>query len=182
MLQAMNTGHDGSMTTVHADTPRDAISRLEQMIGMASYADDNCQHPPSDHHRHPDHPAAYTRLSDGNHHAVHSGCAFSLQSLRDSLLRQTPSATFPASSRPSMFCQLSARFMAFFSVSLQRFREQSTCSVPGAHTLDECDAVHLQELVLGQDLKLFVSVTTLSSSRSRAQAFEYALVPQWRPR
>ena len=35
MLQAMNTGHDGSMTTVHANTPRDAISRLEQMIGMA---------------------------------------------------------------------------------------------------------------------------------------------------
>jgi len=35
MLQAMNTGHDGSMTTVHANTPRDALSRIEQMIGMA---------------------------------------------------------------------------------------------------------------------------------------------------
>ncbi|WP_214474169.1 CpaF family protein [Mesorhizobium sp. dw_380] len=35
MLQAMNTGHEGSMTTVHANTPRDAISRLEQMVGMA---------------------------------------------------------------------------------------------------------------------------------------------------
>jgi pilus assembly protein CpaF len=35
MLQAMNTGHDGSLTTVHANTPRDALSRLEQMIGMA---------------------------------------------------------------------------------------------------------------------------------------------------
>jgi pilus assembly protein CpaF len=35
MLQAMNTGHDGSMTTVHANTPRDAIRRIEQMIGMA---------------------------------------------------------------------------------------------------------------------------------------------------
>jgi pilus assembly protein CpaF len=35
MLQAMNTGHDGSMTTIHANTPRDALSRLEQMIGMA---------------------------------------------------------------------------------------------------------------------------------------------------
>jgi pilus assembly protein CpaF len=31
----MNTGHDGSMTTVHANTPRDALSRIEQMIGMA---------------------------------------------------------------------------------------------------------------------------------------------------
>jgi pilus assembly protein CpaF len=35
MLQAMNTGHEGSMTTVHANTPRDAIKRLEQMISMA---------------------------------------------------------------------------------------------------------------------------------------------------
>lgn len=35
MLQAMNTGHDGSMTTVHANTARDAISRVEQMIGMS---------------------------------------------------------------------------------------------------------------------------------------------------
>jgi pilus assembly protein CpaF len=35
MLQAMNTGHEGSMTTVHANTCRDALSRLEQMIGMA---------------------------------------------------------------------------------------------------------------------------------------------------
>ena len=36
MLQAMNTGHDGSMTTLHANTPRDALSRLETMIAMAS--------------------------------------------------------------------------------------------------------------------------------------------------
>ena len=35
MLQAMNTGHDGSMTTVHANSPRDALSRIEQMIGMS---------------------------------------------------------------------------------------------------------------------------------------------------
>jgi pilus assembly protein CpaF len=35
MLQAMNTGHEGSMTTVHANTTRDALSRLEQMIGMS---------------------------------------------------------------------------------------------------------------------------------------------------
>jgi pilus assembly protein CpaF len=35
MLQAMNTGHEGSMTTVHANTPRDAIKRLEQMVAMA---------------------------------------------------------------------------------------------------------------------------------------------------
>ncbi len=36
MLQAMNTGHDGSMTTVHANTPRDVISRLEVMVTMAN--------------------------------------------------------------------------------------------------------------------------------------------------
>jgi pilus assembly protein CpaF len=35
MLQAMNTGHDGSMTTLHANTPRDAISRIETMVLMA---------------------------------------------------------------------------------------------------------------------------------------------------
>lgn len=35
MLQAMNTGHDGSMTTVHANSARDSLSRVEQMIGMS---------------------------------------------------------------------------------------------------------------------------------------------------
>jgi pilus assembly protein CpaF len=35
MLQAMNTGHDGSLTTVHANTPRDALSRIENMVAMA---------------------------------------------------------------------------------------------------------------------------------------------------
>jgi pilus assembly protein CpaF len=36
MLQAMNTGHDGSLTTIHANSPRDAISRMEVMIGMST--------------------------------------------------------------------------------------------------------------------------------------------------
>jgi pilus assembly protein CpaF len=36
MLQAMNTGHEGSLTTIHANTPRDALGRLENMIGMAN--------------------------------------------------------------------------------------------------------------------------------------------------
>jgi pilus assembly protein CpaF len=36
MLQAMNTGHDGSLTTIHANTPRDGLGRLEVMVGMAS--------------------------------------------------------------------------------------------------------------------------------------------------
>jgi pilus assembly protein CpaF len=38
MLQAMNTGHEGSMTTIHANTPRDALKRLEQMVSMAGVA------------------------------------------------------------------------------------------------------------------------------------------------
>jgi pilus assembly protein CpaF len=36
MLQAMNTGHDGSLTTIHANAPRDALARLEVMVGMAN--------------------------------------------------------------------------------------------------------------------------------------------------
>lgn len=37
MLQAMNTGHEGSMVTVHANSPRDALTRLENMMGMAGF-------------------------------------------------------------------------------------------------------------------------------------------------
>ncbi|NMU52489.1 ATPase, T2SS/T4P/T4SS family, partial [Vibrio parahaemolyticus] len=36
MLQAMNTGHDGSMSTLHANTPRDALARVESMVMMAT--------------------------------------------------------------------------------------------------------------------------------------------------
>jgi pilus assembly protein CpaF len=36
MMQAMNTGHDGSLTTIHANSPREAISRIEVMLGMAN--------------------------------------------------------------------------------------------------------------------------------------------------
>src|SRR6202011_1255989 len=38
MLQAMNTGHEGSLTTIHANSPRDALKRLEQMVAMAGMA------------------------------------------------------------------------------------------------------------------------------------------------
>ena len=37
MLQAMNTGHDGIMTTIHANDTRDAIGRMEMMVGMAGF-------------------------------------------------------------------------------------------------------------------------------------------------
>jgi pilus assembly protein CpaF len=38
MLQAMNTGHEGSLTTIHANSPRDALARVENMIGMAGFS------------------------------------------------------------------------------------------------------------------------------------------------
>ena len=53
MLQAMNTGHEGSMATIHANTPRDAISRLEQMIGMAGLPMTIAGDPRPDRRRHP---------------------------------------------------------------------------------------------------------------------------------
>src|SRR5690606_6681760 len=37
MLQAMNTGHEGSMTTIHSNTPRDAIARIETLISMSGF-------------------------------------------------------------------------------------------------------------------------------------------------
>ncbi|MFC3283394.1 CpaF family protein [Litchfieldella rifensis] len=37
MLQAMNTGHDGSLTTIHANTPRDALTRIESMVAMSGF-------------------------------------------------------------------------------------------------------------------------------------------------
>lgn len=37
MLQAMNTGHDGSMTTIHANSPRDAVGRIENMVALAGF-------------------------------------------------------------------------------------------------------------------------------------------------
>ena len=37
MMQAMNTGHDGSLTTIHANTTRDVLTRLEMMVGMAGF-------------------------------------------------------------------------------------------------------------------------------------------------
>ncbi len=38
LLQAMNTGHDGSMGTIHANSPRECLSRMESMIAMGGYS------------------------------------------------------------------------------------------------------------------------------------------------
>ena len=48
MLQAMNTGHDGSLTTIHANTPRDSLGRLEVMVGMANVEHGTSFGPPAD--------------------------------------------------------------------------------------------------------------------------------------
>ena len=48
MLQAMNTGHDGSLTTIHANSPRDALTRLETMVAMANLNIPENGHPPPD--------------------------------------------------------------------------------------------------------------------------------------
>ena len=47
MLQAMNTGHDGSLCTVHANTPRDALARIETMVLMAGLRPAGAGHPPA---------------------------------------------------------------------------------------------------------------------------------------
>ena len=51
MLQAMNTGHDGSLTTIHANTPRDGLGRLEVMVGMANANMGIRSDPPADRER-----------------------------------------------------------------------------------------------------------------------------------
>ena len=60
MLQAMNTGHEGSMTTIHANDTRDSLSRLEMMVGHGRVRPADLDHPPPDRlghpHRHPGRP------------------------------------------------------------------------------------------------------------------------------
>ena len=48
LLQAMNTGHDGSMGTLHANSPREALSRIESMITMGGYSLPSQHHPRDD--------------------------------------------------------------------------------------------------------------------------------------
>ena len=48
MLQAMNTGHDGSMSTIHANTTRDALSRVENMVQMGNMGLPAARDPPAD--------------------------------------------------------------------------------------------------------------------------------------
>jgi pilus assembly protein CpaF len=70
MLQAMNTGHEGSLATIHANTPRDALSRLENMVSMAG-VNDGTRDPPADllgHHRDPAGLAPDRRHPQGGQH------------------------------------------------------------------------------------------------------------------
>jgi pilus assembly protein CpaF len=50
MLQAMNTGHPGSMTTVHANSPREVLARLETMVLMGGVELPAARHPGADRH------------------------------------------------------------------------------------------------------------------------------------
>ena len=71
MLQAMNTGHDGSLTTIHANTPRDALSRLETMVAMGATEPARARDPPADRVGDPARRAAdapQRRLAQGHQH------------------------------------------------------------------------------------------------------------------
>ena len=71
MLQAMNTGHDGSLTTVHANSPRDALTRVETMIGMGAIEPSRARHAPSDRLRDSDRDpadASQRRHAQGDQH------------------------------------------------------------------------------------------------------------------
>ena len=71
MLQAMNTGHDGSLTTIHANTPRDALSRVETMIAMGNVEPAGESDSPADLVGDPDRRAADAargRLAQGDQH------------------------------------------------------------------------------------------------------------------
>ena len=72
LLQAMNTGHDGSMGTLHANSPREAISRLESMIMMGGFAAAAQDHPRDDHrldrHHHAGRAPARRLAQDHAHH------------------------------------------------------------------------------------------------------------------
>ena len=86
MLQAMNTGHEGSMTTIHANTARDGLSRLESMIAMAGVDRNNA---PRGHAVPARTPAFRT---DSRRHAV----AWLAGALADSRLTGIPSSTLAA--------------------------------------------------------------------------------------
>ena len=104
MLQAMNTGHDGSLSTVHANTPRDALARVETMVLMAGYDLPGQGHPPAGRLRaRPDHPP---RAPAGRHapgHLDHRGRPHGVR--RDHALRSS-------STSRSTRCRPTARWSA----------------------------------------------------------------------
>ena len=78
LLQAMNTGHDGSMGTLHCNSPREAISRLESMIMMGGYPASRAHHPRDDHrlgrhHRAGGPPARRLAQGDAHHRGAGHG-------------------------------------------------------------------------------------------------------------
>ena len=74
LLQAMNTGHDGSMGTLHANTPREALSRLESMITMGGFSLPSQDHPRDDLRLgRRDHPGRAPARRLAPHHPHHRG-------------------------------------------------------------------------------------------------------------
>ncbi len=65
MLQAMNTGHEGSMATIHANNPRDALARMTQMVGMAGLNMSEIERAHADRLRHHHHRAACSASATG---------------------------------------------------------------------------------------------------------------------
>ena len=75
MLQAMNTGHDGGLTTIHANSPRDALYRLDTMVAMANLNIPGARRPPADRvggqPGRPGHAAVGRHAQGDRHHRDH---------------------------------------------------------------------------------------------------------------
>ena len=106
MLQAMNTGHEGSMTTIHANTTRDALGRLETMIGMAGLPDDHPEPAHPDRLRHPL-VVQLQRMSDGKRKVDHGQRSDRHRGRRDPDAGDLPLQPDPARSKTARFRAIS---------------------------------------------------------------------------
>ena len=148
MLQAMNTGHEGSMTTIHANTPRDAISRLESMVADGQYEHAGKIRSPADslshHHRRSSlpferwHPQSYQHLRDHRHGGKRNQHAgdLHLQQERDRTRRQGD-RRIPADPHPSPVPRSAARLRYRSAVQPVRARNAGQLSGKGEQQIWE---------------------------------------------
>ena len=147
MLQAMNTGHDGSLTTIHANSPRDALYRLDTMVAMA-----NLQLPeravrqqiasavdlivqisrlsdgtPQGHRDHRDH-----RHGERRHHACRTSSCSSAPACRadGKVHRPLPRHRHPAEVRASAWRRRASACRRRCSSTCSRWRRRSACRGP----------------------------------------------------